>query len=113
MNREELEHYVEYFNKQKGRPYPCSNQTVVCAVITQDIDKALSTMEEKGAIITRHGNNQIEWQLNNERWLWKNWNTDWRGYRFYKLIIDKDIDERMFYWAIVKAGLYCCSMEIL
>ena len=112
MDREVLEQYAEYFNNQKGRPYPCSNQIVVCAVIIQDRDKALSVMKDKGSIITRNGNNKIEWQLNNERWLWKNWNVDSRGYRFYKLIIDKDIDERMFRWATAHAGLYCCSMEI-
>lgn len=113
MNQEELEYYIKYFNNQKGSPYPCSNQTVICAVITQDKDKALAVMRDKDAIMTRNGNGCIEWRLNNERWIWKNWNTDYRGYRFYKLIIDKDIDERMFRWATAYAGLYCCFMEVI
>ena len=38
MDRKILEHYVEHFNKQDVRQYPCSNQIVVCAVITKDRD---------------------------------------------------------------------------
>jgi hypothetical protein len=113
VNKEELKYCAEYFNRQKGRPYPCSNQTVVCAVITMDRDKALSAMKEKGAIIRRQSFRHIEWELNNEIWLWKNWNTDYRGYRFYKVIVDEDIDDRIFRWVNAYACLYCCSMEII
>ncbi len=113
MDKEILEHYVKYFNNQKGRPYPVSNQIVTCAIITQDRDKALSVMRGKDAIMTRNNNDCIEWYLNNERWLWKKWNTDYRGYRFYKCIIDQNIDERLLHWATAYAGPYCCSMEIL
>lgn len=113
MDLKVLKEYADYFNKQKGRQYPCSNQTVTCAVITKDRDKALSVMRGKDAIMTRNDNNCIEWYLNNERWLWKNWNTDYRGYRFYKFIIDQDIDERLFHWVTAYAGSYCCSMEII
>lgn len=117
MNREVLERYVEHFNNQEGRPYPCSNQIVVCGVITKDKDKALSVMEKKGAIIkSRYSGfvkGHIEWELNNERWLWKNWNENYRGYRFYKILIDENIDEELFRFATTRAGSYCCSMEII
>ena len=117
MDRTILEHYVDYFNKQEGSPYPCGNQIVVCGVITKDRDKALSVMEKKGAIVkSRYSgfvNGHIEWELNNERWLWKNWNMNYRGYRFYKILIDKNIDEELFRFAITRASLYCCSMEII
>ena len=36
MDLKRLEHYREYFNKQKGRKYPCSNQIVRCAIVTND-----------------------------------------------------------------------------
>ena len=49
MNKEELEKIAEFFNKQEGQKYPCSNQIVSCAVITRDRDKALSIMQDKGA----------------------------------------------------------------
>ena len=113
MDREILEHYVEYFNKQKGSPYPCSNQIVLCGVITKDKDKALSVMKEKGAVIKRQSYNSIEWELNNERWLWTTWDNHARGYRFYKILIDENIDEELFLFARVKSSLYCCSMEII
>lgn len=113
LNREELEHYVEYFNGREGRAYPCSNQIVVCAIITKDRDKALSVMEKKGATIKRQLCNHIEWELNNERWIWKNWNMNHRGYRFYKIFVDENIDDELFEYTRVYSGLYCCSMEII
>lgn len=113
MDKKILEHYVEYFSKQEGRPYPCSNQIVVCAVITKDRDKALSVMEEKGAVIKRQSYNGIEWELNNERWLWRVWNENARGYRFYKVLVDENVDENLFRFVIVYSDLYCCSMEII
>lgn len=113
MDREILEQYAEYFNRQKGRPYPCSNQIVVCGVITNDREKALSVMDGKCAIIESQCYNRIVWQLDNEIWIWRDWNIGYRGYRFYKMLIDEDIDERMFYWAMAYGNLYCCSMEII
>lgn len=108
-----LEYYVEYFNKQKGRVYPCSNQVVICGVITLDKNKALSTMEEKGAIIRRCSHNYIEWNLNNEIWVWRNWNNNCRGYRFYKTLIDKNISKELFLYVIIYNDIYCCSMEVI
>ena len=113
MDLKVLKEYADYFNKQKGRQYPCSNQIVTCAIITKDRDKALSVMRGKDAIMTRNYNNCIEWYLNNERWLWKNWNTDYRGYRFYKVLIDKNIDDELFLFATTRGGSYCCYMEII
>ena len=113
MDRKILEHYVGHFNKQEGRPYPCSNQIVVCAVITKDRDKALSGMEERGAVIKRQSYNSIEWELNNERWLWRTWNENARGYRFYKILVDENVDENLFHFVTVYSSLYCCSMEII
>lgn len=113
MDRAILEQYAEYLNKQKGRPYPCSNQIVVCGVIIKDRQKALSIMEQKGAILISQCHDRIRWILNGEFWLWRNWNTGYRGYRFYKMLVDKNIDERMFHWATAYGSLYCCSMEII
>lgn len=113
MDRKILERKAEFYNKQEGRKFPCSNQTVVCSIITKDKDKALSVMEEKGAVIKRMRNDYIEWGLNNERWLWRNWNMNHRGYRFYKILVDKDIDDELFEFARIKSYSYCCSMEII
>ena len=32
MDLKVLKEYANYFNKQEGRQYPCSNQIVTCAV---------------------------------------------------------------------------------
>lgn len=113
MDTKELEYYVEYFNKQEGRPYPISNQIVTCAVVTKDRDKALSIMRGKGAIVKRQTYNSIDWELNNERWIWRIWNDGTRGYRFYKVIVDKDADDRLFRYVVIRCASYCCSMEII
>lgn len=113
MDLKVLTEYADYFNKQKGRQYPCSNQIVVCAIITKDRDKALSVMEENGAVIKIQSHDHIEWELNNERWLWKNWNMNYRGYRFYKVLIDENINDELFCFATTRCCSYCCSMEII
>ena len=102
MNRSRLEECAKYFNNQLGQDYPCSNQTVICAVITTDRDKALAVMESRGAIVTKRFQHGIEWELNNERWLWMHWNMNIRGYRFYKVLVDENIDEELFFYVQIK-----------
>ena len=115
MSIEELEHYKEYFDKQEGRRYPCSNQIVLCGIVTKDRDKAINFMMGKNVVDKKERINEILWLLDNgERWLWKNWNIDHRGYRFYKVVVDKFIDEELFRMFVVpKCSLYCCSFEII
>ena len=50
MDLKRLEHYREYFNKQKGRKYPCSNQIVRCAIVTNDRDKVVDFMSDKEVV---------------------------------------------------------------
>lgn len=115
MNREVLEHYVEYFNKQEGQKYPCSNQTVLCGIITYDRDKALNFMKDKEFSEIRERYDHIDWILTNgERWQWRKWSESCRGYRLYKVAIDENINDEVFD-VLVKpcCGSYCCSMEII
>lgn len=115
MNREILEDYVDYFNKQIGQKYPCSNQIVLCGIITDDRYRALDFMKDKKFIVKHEQRYQIDWILaNGERWQWRIWNTNCRGYRFYKVAIDKNINDEIFETIIVPCcGSYCCSMEII
>ena len=116
IKQEELKKAAAYFNSQKGQQYPCSNQIVTCGVITRDRDKALSIMQDKGVTLVKQGKNQLEWKLNNEKWIWRYWGYHIRGYRFYKLIVDKDIEmtKDEFEFSILGAcGFYCCSFEIV
>ena len=48
-----LERHREYYNKQEGRKYPCSNQIVRCGVFTSDRDKAIEFMKDKDIIEKR------------------------------------------------------------
>ena len=117
MNKKELEKIAEFFNKQKGQKYPCSNQIVRCAVITQDRDKALSIMQDKGASLTMQGKNCLEWEFNGEKWRWDSYyGYSRRGYRFYKVILDKDInltDDEFQFSVLARCANYCCSFEIV
>ena len=113
LSQKQLERWVEYFNNQPGQAYPCSNQCVFCGVITQDRDKAFQTMRDKGAITKRVSSDYIQWELNNERWVWKHWNQNHRGYRFYKVLVDPNISDDMFTWLVVGSDIYCCSMEVV
>lgn len=112
---EYLEHYAEHFNKQKGQKYPCSNQIVFCGIITKDRNKAIDFMKDKNVIDKKERRDEIVWFLDNgERWMWRNWNVNHRGYRFYKIAVDKVIDIDLFNLLVVpKCSLYCCSFEII
>lgn len=116
MNKKKLEKIAEFFNKQKGQKYPCSNQIVKCVVITQDRDKALSIMKDKGASLIMRGKDYLEWELNNEKWRWYSyWGYSRRGDRFYKVIFDKNINltEDEFEFCVARCANYCCSFEVI
>ena len=111
---EVLEDYAEDFNKQEGSKYPCSNQIVLCGVITKDRAKAIDFMKNKNVVCKREQRSKIIWFLDNgERWMWCNWNINYRGYRFYKVAIDRWIDVELFRRICVLCSGYCCSFEIV
>lgn len=113
MDIERLKRFKTAIEQQKGQRYPLSNQIVVCGVMITDKDKALSIMQDKGAVITQNRKGCIKWELNNEEWVWLDWNFDIRGRRFYKIIIDQNIDEIFFPIISAHCSLYCCSVEIV
>lgn len=110
-----LERHREYYNKQEGRKYPCSNQIVVCGIFTEDRNKAIDFMEDKDIVDIRVMYDEIVWHLSNgEKWIWRHWNEYCRGYRFYKVAVDRDIDRKIFEYIIMPyTGFYCCSFEII
>lgn len=110
-----LEGYRESFSSQEGRKYPCSNQIVVCGIFTSDRDKAINFMKDKDIKEKRERRDEITWYLNNgERWVWKNWNESYRGYRFYKVAVDENVNPRIFEYLILPyTSFYCCSFEII
>lgn len=34
LSEKEKQHYINFYNCQEGRPYACSNQVVICGIIT-------------------------------------------------------------------------------
>lgn len=114
MDRKILERCASFYNKQNGQKYPCSNQNVICGIITNDRNKALTVMENKGAIIKYQNTHQIRWMLDNEEWIWMSWNERSKGRRLYKVIVDENIDEDVF--RVIFTPFfhhYCCSFEII
>ena len=94
MDLKRLEYYREYFNKQKGRKYPCSNQIVRCAIVTNDRDKVVDFMSDKEVVKKLERKDYAAWLLDNgEQWIWHKWNENCRGYRFYKVAVDKNIKD--------------------
>lgn len=110
-----LEHFKKEFDEQDGQKYPCSNQIVLCGIITKDKEKAIAFMKDKNVVKIRERKNEITWYLDNgEKWMWQNWNINHRGYRFYKIAVDKFIDINLFRYLVVpKCNIYCCSFDII
>ena len=110
-----LKRFKEYYDSQEGRRYPCSNQIIICGIITEDRNLAMDFMKDKQVVEMRQRKDEIVWRLDNgEKWIWRHWNESCRGYRFYKVAIDKLVKKEIFEYLIQPyCGLYCCSVEIL
>ena len=106
---------ADYFNQEEGQKYPCSNQIVVCAYITNNSQEVYNYLNKNNITPIRISKTRIEWQENNERWIWIPINHNTRGYRFYKVKISKDYDnEEMLEQVIIPCcDLYCCSWEVM
>ena len=110
MNESELllQHYKEYFNKQEGNPYPCSNQSVGNIIFMKSLDSP-KTKQLNGTWL---GRNKV--QLSDGLvWTMVPARDCSRGYRAYRAIVDKDIDFDILKTIVIPccAG-YCCSFEI-
>lgn len=115
ISLEELKQFAEYYNNQAGSKYPCSNQIVRCGIVTDNREKAIDYMKDKNIIKKQERSDGIEWFLDNgEIWIWRKWNDSCRGYRLYKLAIDRHTDKNVFEMLIYPICLsYCCSVEII
>ena len=106
---------ANYFNQEEGRKYPCSNQIVCCAYITNNSQEVYDYLNKKNIIPIKVSKTRIEWQENNERWIWLpiTWNT--KGYRLYKVKISKNYNNEEILKKIIIpcCSLYCCSWEVM
>ena len=110
-----LEEYTNYFNKQIGRNFPCSNQIVVCIYITKDKQEVLNYLSKNNITPIQKAKKYIKWQEKNEYWIWCPILENSRGLRFYKVKISKNYDDyEMLKKRIIPCcSLYCCSWEVI
>lgn len=106
---------VNYFNQEEGQKYPCSNQIVICAYITNNSQEVYNYLNKNNITPIRQSKTYIGWQENNEQWIWIPINHNIRGYRFNKAKISKNYDnEEMLEQVIIPCcDLYCCSWEVM
>lgn len=104
---------TEYFSKQEGQNYHCSNQAVVCgfvALYRSDWQRFIHDNKNK---IARQYRSTAILLKNDESWVWIN-PSDYsiRGYRFYKVLADKNINKEIIEEAILpRCSFYCKSFE--
>ena len=117
LSEKEKQHYTNYYNCQEGRSYPCSNQIVICGVITHTQEQAIDYMNAYPEYqLIRQSYSQLIWinQITNQRWIWICPNVNIKGHRFYKVKISSMIGKKEFYERILPCcALYCCSMEFI
>lgn len=115
ISQEKLYAYKSYIDNQTGKKYPCSNQNVVCGIVTRDKNKAIRFMKNKNVAYKFISKNEIIWFLHNgEKWIWRQWNINIRGIRFYKIAMDMCVDIDLFHDFIIPCcSLYCCHVDII
>lgn len=104
-----------YFSEQEGRKYPCSNQCVLCGFFgtEEQWEDFIKSKKNEIKIIYERGRC---FRTNDERWKFFNINyiiwENCRGFRYYKLKVNKKIEAEKFYRYILPyASLYCCELE--
>lgn len=104
----ELRYMVsEKISKQEGQNYPCSNQVVLCGFFSDrknwdEFCKDIAYPYNRDCVVLKNG----------ERWKWFGNANNCRGYRFYKIKVSSDIDEKIFFEQIYPyCFLYCKEIE--
>lgn len=94
---------TEYYKKQEGHPYG------ICGFCTSNLKKwKLFKEEQKDHIIKEQ-----EFSIildNGEVWKFINLRSkSIRGYRFYKIVVDKDIERRIIDWYLLPSCVFSCK----
>ena len=101
----------DYFSKQEGQNYPCSNQTVICVFITDDNNKwkKFINQNKNNIVILREKEVQFK---NGEKWIRIPMSESIRGFRYYKAKVDNNIDRKFLEQIIYPCCThYCCEFE--
>lgn len=107
---QQQEYLKKFINSCNSRKPLCLDYQYPHHIITKDRDKAIKFMKQKNATPIAIGKKYCEWRLNEEIWVWKQYNQRERGIRFFQIVIDKDIDFEFLDWVMI-ASYYCFSAE--
>lgn len=98
---------TDYFSKQEGQNYPCSNQTVLCGFCTSNFKEWEKFRDSQKDYIKKQ---KFSITLKNgEKWNYINSYLDIKGYRLYKVLVDKTLDEKIINEKIVVACVHYCK----
>lgn len=111
MTQEEMNKISNHFNNQEGRSYPISNQIVCCGYVTEDKNKWNDFIKENtGNIVWKRKDDFM--LKNEERWCRIPVSSSVRGYRYYKIKVDKNVDRKFLEQIILPCcSNYCCDFE--
>jgi hypothetical protein len=111
ITKEERDKISNYFNKQEGRPCPISNQVVICGYVTTDEDKWNNFVKENMKDIIRRRKDSFVLK-DKEVWHRIPLSFSVRGYRYYKIKVDKNINRKFLEQIILPCcNNYCCDFE--
>ena len=110
MIKEQRKDISKHIKSQKGQKYPCGNQVVCCGYFSYKEDWEKFCKKNKYFIEYKR-KDSIKLK-NNEIWRFFNLSTlaeNIRGFRFYKITIDKSINPDLFYNYIYPCCIHYCK----
>lgn len=116
VSLEELKHVQQMLTNNNWQSWVEKPQWLICAILTTDLDKAEEFMKSKNVVKEEQWRrNEKHWiTSNNERWVWRRWDSllTLRGQRFCKIAVDQYIRKDIFDKAIHAWTPRCFKMEI-
>jgi hypothetical protein len=109
MTEDQMNKIANHINNKEGQRYPCSNQNVVCGFFGHRYDWN-SFCDSNDSVI--RGNDFIKLS-NGDYWRYFSCEDEFkaRGYRFYKLKVDKGIANDIFRHIQIYCSVYCKEIE--
>lgn len=109
---EEMKHISDEISKQEGQNYPCSNQIVTCGFFASKEIWDEFCDKNKYRIKERIAKNCIRFE-DGETWRWySEYNGNIRGFRFYKIKVDSNVNREVFLHCIYPCCVnYCKEIE--
>lgn len=110
MTKEQRKDISKHIKSQKGQKYPCGNQVVCCGYFSYEED--WEKFCKKNKYFIKYKRKDSIKLKNNEVWRFFNLislKENMRGFRFYKIKIDKSINSNLFYHYIYPCCVHYCK----